>query len=235
MSVDRLVRRVSVRLLKMALRLSPPEMEEWGQAMLAELHYVERSGAALRWAIGSAGVVLGRALARSVGRGFGKEVFVRPPRILFSAGVALLPVALLFLAWFSVVTFRFISYNPKVDGTVASSQTIARTPGGRKTVFITTLDVDFDYLGQRRTGAVHLVTSDAREHEAWLRQYALGTRHAMRLERLPLAPGIIGHAQEYTLSPDDPILRRLMPFMLGAFGALLLSVGMLYFGKRRAI
>ena len=49
-----MMRRLAAGILRTALRYSSPRAQEWGQAMLREMDFVEGDWAALRWSLGSA-------------------------------------------------------------------------------------------------------------------------------------------------------------------------------------
>jgi hypothetical protein len=57
------LRQVATAVLQSAIRIAPPEMREWGQAMRAELSHVEGPWAALMWALGGASILAKHALA----------------------------------------------------------------------------------------------------------------------------------------------------------------------------
>jgi hypothetical protein len=49
-----MMRRLASAILRTALRYASPQAQEWGQAMLREMDFVEGDWAALRWSVGSA-------------------------------------------------------------------------------------------------------------------------------------------------------------------------------------
>lgn len=49
----RILRKFASQLLQTVLRFCPPEAESWGQAMMAELAFIEGGWDCLRWALGS--------------------------------------------------------------------------------------------------------------------------------------------------------------------------------------
>ncbi len=220
------------RLLKLALRVCPRETLQWGEAMLAELSYIAHPWVALRWSIGSAQVVVRNAMRSAL---FGTEAAMQRPRILFSIGVALLPVAVLFLGFSGITAYRFLSNYETVEVKILSSETVTRTPPGSKATYITKLNVEYEDQGQRRTGPSALLTSDSREHEKWALEYAVGTRHTMHLVRHKLQPGEIGHRPDVILETNDPIPRFVALVLLAAFGGVVLTGGLVYVGKSRAI
>jgi hypothetical protein len=57
------LRQVATAVLQSAIRIAPPDMREWGQAMQGELVHVEGPWAALMWALGGASILAKHALA----------------------------------------------------------------------------------------------------------------------------------------------------------------------------
>jgi hypothetical protein len=55
-------RRVAIALLCLGIRMAPPELADWGQAMLNEMHHVEGNWSALLWSLGGTGVLAKHAL-----------------------------------------------------------------------------------------------------------------------------------------------------------------------------
>jgi hypothetical protein len=55
-------RRAAAALLRLALKVTPQDSFAWGQALLAELNYVEGDWHALAWAFGGAMVLTKRAM-----------------------------------------------------------------------------------------------------------------------------------------------------------------------------
>ncbi|MGH9433181.1 MAG: hypothetical protein ACRD3T_16750 [Terriglobia bacterium] len=108
MMLDAPLRLAATRLLESATRIAPPDVRDWGQAMLAELRHVESGWAATAWALGGAGVLAKHALvsllipgrrAQSVGPDgglFAKNVTWR--KVAFVASGAYVLAALLFFA-----------------------------------------------------------------------------------------------------------------------------------------
>ncbi len=163
------------------------------------------------------------------------------PRILFTVGLVLFPIALAFFVLVGVTAYRMYRIDPLVQGVVISSET-STLPVGQGTLFRMKVSVAFDYQGQRRTGRLGLVTSDIRQRETWLREYSGGTQHTLRLDRVALSKPA-NAAAGYILYPENAgaygqlqrIRRSMLITALAALGAIVLSAGMLYVGKRRAI
>ncbi len=258
--VEAALRRLSTAITRAALRVCPAHMQDWGQAMLAELSFIESPWATLRWAIGSARVVVWRAVAS---HSFGKEAAMRRPRVLFSVGLVLLPLAVCFLAMWGWYAYRYFSRAERVDATVVSvvgSRTfttrlpkILRLPwskvrdGPPQTMYQTGLKVEFDDHGYRRTVRAAISSTDSEEHERLRREYAVGTRHSMRLERNFPVPRpsqkpmdeklqkVLG-ADVTLYAPESDIIPGVyLRVLLAAFSAVLLTAGMVYLGKRRSI
>jgi hypothetical protein len=55
-----MMRRLASAILRTALRYASPRAQEWGQAMLREMDFVEGDWAALRWSVGSAATLFRR-------------------------------------------------------------------------------------------------------------------------------------------------------------------------------
>jgi hypothetical protein len=53
-----LIRSFAVRTLDAVIRRAPPEIREWGTAMLREMDYIESDWEALAWALGGAKSVM---------------------------------------------------------------------------------------------------------------------------------------------------------------------------------
>ncbi len=66
-------------LLRLAHRFSPPQAREWGDAMLAELGFVEGAWPALAWAAGGARVLMKQTILHSLSSGQGGEAASVPP------------------------------------------------------------------------------------------------------------------------------------------------------------
>ena len=105
--LDAHLRHSATTLLKLAIRIAPPDTRDWGQAMMSELHYVEGPWAAAMWALGGSSVLAREALVSLViphGRGeyipdgglFAKSRTLRNAALSLSAAVVL--AALLFFA-----------------------------------------------------------------------------------------------------------------------------------------
>jgi hypothetical protein len=101
------LRQASTLLLESAIRIAPPDMQDWGRAMMGELNYVEGPWAALMWALGGAGVLAKHALAALFIPGrrgqsvvpdgiFAKRISLR--RVALAGSAACVLGALLFLA-----------------------------------------------------------------------------------------------------------------------------------------
>jgi hypothetical protein len=113
MTLGALPRRLATFLLRLALRITPRESLDWGQAMLNELHHVTGDWAALNWAIGGTVVLARHALLAMIipprkrqmfplGEDlFDKESFMS--KTLLAAAGACVTAALLF---FLAPTFR---------------------------------------------------------------------------------------------------------------------------------
>ncbi|MFB3922295.1 MAG: hypothetical protein ACE145_11275 [Terriglobia bacterium] len=56
------LRQAAIALLETTIRIAPPDTREWGEGMLGELPHVHGPWAALTWALGSASVLVKRAL-----------------------------------------------------------------------------------------------------------------------------------------------------------------------------
>jgi hypothetical protein len=102
------LRQAATAVLGAANRLAPPEVRDWGQAMLSELRHVPGDWEALSWALGSAGVLAKHALlalfipgrrGRSLSSGdlFAKSVSVRKV-VLFASGAYVVGALLFFAA-----------------------------------------------------------------------------------------------------------------------------------------
>jgi hypothetical protein len=108
MMLETHLRQAATVLLESAIRISPPDARDWGQAMRGELNYVEGPWAAVMWALGGASVLAKRALASLFIPGrrgqtippdaglFAKDVSVR--KAVLVAGGACILAALLFFA-----------------------------------------------------------------------------------------------------------------------------------------
>jgi hypothetical protein len=55
-------RRLAMALLCLGIRIAPPELADWGQAMLNEMRHVEGNWSALLWSLGGTGVLVKHAL-----------------------------------------------------------------------------------------------------------------------------------------------------------------------------
>ena len=80
-------------LLEAAIRLAPPDVREWGQAIRGELDYVDGAWASLEWAFGGATVLAKQALIAILMPGRRGQV-VPPGNELFAKSVSLRKVAL---------------------------------------------------------------------------------------------------------------------------------------------
>jgi len=101
--------RAATLLLEAAIRITPVDTRDWGQAMLGELIYIEGPWAALVWALGGAGVLAKHALvslfipgrsglaATPNGGLFAKEVSMRKATLITTGG-CILAALLLFAA-----------------------------------------------------------------------------------------------------------------------------------------
>jgi len=108
MMLETHLRQAATVLLESAIRIAPPDVRDWGQAMRGELIHVEGPWAAVMWALGGASVLAKRALASLLipgrrGQGipsdaglFAKDVSVRKAMLVTGAGCIL--AALLFFA-----------------------------------------------------------------------------------------------------------------------------------------
>jgi hypothetical protein len=102
------VRQAAILLLESAIRLAPPGVRHWGEAIRGELNYVEGPWAGAMWALGGASVMLKQAVVALVVPGpggtalvpdgglFAKNIFFR--RAALTAGCACVLAALLFFA-----------------------------------------------------------------------------------------------------------------------------------------
>lgn len=101
------LRHAATVVLESAICVAPPDTQEWGQAMLEELSYVEGPWAAVMWALGGAGVLAKHALLYVLIPGrrpdiapgddlFAKAVSLRRAALVAGAGCVL--AALLFFA-----------------------------------------------------------------------------------------------------------------------------------------
>ena len=107
-TLDATLRLAATRLLECATRIAPPDVRDWGQAMLSELRHVESAWAAAAWALGGTGVLAKHALASLLipgrrGQGaapdgglFAKNVTLR--KVAFVASGVYVLAALLFFA-----------------------------------------------------------------------------------------------------------------------------------------
>jgi hypothetical protein len=66
-------RRVAARLLRAVVQHSSPETQEWANAMLRELDFIESDWAALLWALGSTSAIFRHAVPRAIRAWFRKE------------------------------------------------------------------------------------------------------------------------------------------------------------------
>ncbi|HMD97724.1 MAG TPA: hypothetical protein VKM93_10405 [Terriglobia bacterium] len=97
------LRQAATVILESAIRIAPPDADDWGKAMRSEMDYVEGHWAAVIWALGGASVLVKRALASLFAPGrlpsgaglFTKDVSVRKAVLATSGGCILL--SLLFL------------------------------------------------------------------------------------------------------------------------------------------
>ncbi|MGH9453195.1 MAG: hypothetical protein ACRD2O_04405 [Terriglobia bacterium] len=106
--MDAPLRLAATRLLECATRIAPPDVQDWGQAMLSELRHVESTWAAAAWALGGGGVLAKHALVSLLIPGrrgqsvvlhgglFAKNVSLR--KVAFVASGAYVLAALLFFA-----------------------------------------------------------------------------------------------------------------------------------------
>jgi len=100
------LRQAATVILEIAIRIAPPGARYWGQAMRAELGYIEGSWAAVNWALGGASVMAKHALLSLLipgRRGItpGDELFARNislRKALLAGAAAFVLVALLFFA-----------------------------------------------------------------------------------------------------------------------------------------
>lgn len=101
------LRHAAAALLESAISIAPPEVRAWGEAMRGELDYVESAWSALMWALGSASVLVRRALRSLLlpGRSgqmapdgglFTRKVSLR--KVALAAGIACVLAALIFFA-----------------------------------------------------------------------------------------------------------------------------------------
>lgn len=103
-----ILRQAATGLLETAIRMAPPDVRDWGRAMLGELRHIESSWEAIAWALGGAGVLAKHALVSLLipgrrGQGvvpgggfFTKNVSLR--KVAFVASGAYVLGALLFFA-----------------------------------------------------------------------------------------------------------------------------------------
>ncbi|MGH9327297.1 MAG: hypothetical protein ACRD2B_11535 [Terriglobia bacterium] len=136
------LRQAAALILGNAIRIAPPDVRDWGRAMLNELPYVESAWAALLWAVGGA-IVLGKHRLVCAGQG------MMPEGGLFGRNVSLRKVALVAsgvyvfgaLLFFAAPPFRqglrvsltpwTAPFHPAQDGTEAKIKSIAKRAEAR--------------------------------------------------------------------------------------------------------
>jgi hypothetical protein len=97
--------------MESAIRIAPPASREWGQAMCAELGYVEGHWAALMWAFGGASVMAKHALISLLIPGRRGQV-ITPDGGLFAKSVSLRKAVLVTAAGFILASLLFFAAPP---------------------------------------------------------------------------------------------------------------------------
>ena len=105
------LRQAAAALLEYAIRMAPPDARAWGQAMRAELTYVEGHWAALLWALGGASVMAKHALMSLIFLGRRRR-FITPDGGLFTRNVSLRKAVLVTAAGLIVAALLFFAAPP---------------------------------------------------------------------------------------------------------------------------
>jgi hypothetical protein len=105
------LRQAATVLLESAIRLAPPDVREWGQAMRGELSYVEGRWAALMWALGGASMMAKHALIALLIPGRRGRV-ITPDGGLFTKNISLRKAVLVTAAGFILAALLFFTAPP---------------------------------------------------------------------------------------------------------------------------
>lgn len=111
--LKRPLHQLAVRLLRAAIRVAPPEIRAWGNAMLAELPHIESAWTALSWALGGSIVLAKHAVASMFG--FGRRN-VSPGGGLFARRISLRKTALASSGIFVLASLLFFAAPPFRQG-----------------------------------------------------------------------------------------------------------------------
>ena len=86
MTSETYLRRVAASLLRLALKVTPQDSFAWGQAVLAELNYVEGDSPALAWAFGGAVVLTKQAMLSLILPGRRRTAISSKPKLFAKEG-----------------------------------------------------------------------------------------------------------------------------------------------------
>jgi hypothetical protein len=126
------LRQTATILLKSAIRIAPPDIREWGQAIQCELAYVEGPWAALMWALGGAGVLAKHALASLIVPGRARGMV--PDGGLFAKNISLRKAAAIGGIVCALGALLFFTAPPFRQGiriSLTAWQEAVRAPGPR--------------------------------------------------------------------------------------------------------
>src|SRR6516225_8981957 len=86
MTSETYLRRVAASLLRLALKVTPQDSFAWGQAVLAELNYVEGDWPALAWALGGGVVLTKQAMLSLILPGRRRTAISSKPKLFAKEG-----------------------------------------------------------------------------------------------------------------------------------------------------